>query len=145
MCVRYVRAKESVSRHEMRRLALRDALAARGLPLGGSERAWASMPHDGMRMLADLVAPGQSVAMGNESAGGALQRLEVSMRNAASLVSPCFSNGVLALNRCAPPQEVPPLFRVRTWRLPLVLASGPPAVADAISDRGAAATLFSDR
>jgi len=107
MCVRYVRAKGSVSRQEMRRLALRDALAAHGLPLGGSERAWASMPHDGMRVLAHLVGPDQSVAMGNESAGGALQRLEASMRNAASLVSPCFSNGVLALNRCAPPQEVP--------------------------------------
>jgi len=73
-------------------LALRDALAARGLPLGGSERAWASMPHDGMRVLADLVGPGQSV-----------------------------------------------------WRLPLVPASGPPVVVNAISDRGAAATLFSDR
>jgi hypothetical protein len=44
---------------EARRLALRDALAARGvsnvLPLGGCERAWAGMPHDGMRVLADLV------------------------------------------------------------------------------------------
>jgi len=87
MCVRYVRAKGSVSRQEMRRLALRDALASHGLPLGGSERAWASMPHEGMRVLADLVGPDQSVAMGNESAGGALQRLEASMRNAASLVS----------------------------------------------------------
>ena len=108
MCVRYVRAKERVSRHEMRKLAPRDALAARGLQLGGSEHAWASMPHDGTRVLADLVAPSQSVAMENESAGGALQRLEASMRNAASLVSPCFSNGVLALNRCTPPQEVQP-------------------------------------
>jgi len=87
MCVRYVRAKGSVSRQEMRRLALRDALAAHGLPLGGSARAWASMRHEGMRVLADLVGPDQSVAMGNESAGGALQRLEASMRNAASLVS----------------------------------------------------------
>src|SRR5215467_623444 len=55
------------------------------------------MPHDGMLVLADLVAPGQSVAMGNESAGEALQRLETSMRNAASHVS-----------HASPPQEVPP-------------------------------------
>jgi len=44
---------------EARRLELRDALAARGvsnvLALGGCERAWAGMPHDGMRVLADLV------------------------------------------------------------------------------------------
>ena len=44
---------------EARRISLRDALAARGvsnvLPLGGCERAWAGMPHDGMRVLADLV------------------------------------------------------------------------------------------
>jgi Acyl-CoA reductase (LuxC) len=44
---------------EPRRLALRDAVAARGVsnvvPLGHAERAFAGMPHDGMRVLADLV------------------------------------------------------------------------------------------
>jgi hypothetical protein len=44
---------------EPRRLALRDAVAARGVssvvPLGYAERAFAGMPHDGMRVLADLV------------------------------------------------------------------------------------------
>jgi hypothetical protein len=44
---------------ESSRLALRDAVAARGVsnvvPLGHAERAFASMPHDGMRVLADLV------------------------------------------------------------------------------------------
>jgi hypothetical protein len=44
---------------ESRRLALRDAVAARGVsnvvPLGHAERAFAGMPHDGMRVLADLV------------------------------------------------------------------------------------------
>lgn len=44
---------------EPRRLALRDAIAARGVsnvvPLGHAERAFAGMPHDGMRVLADLV------------------------------------------------------------------------------------------
>jgi hypothetical protein len=44
---------------EPRRLALRDAVAARGVsnvvPLGHAERAYAGMPHDGMRVLADLV------------------------------------------------------------------------------------------
>jgi hypothetical protein len=41
------------------RLALRDAIAARGVssivPLGHAERAFAGMPHDGMRVLSDLV------------------------------------------------------------------------------------------
>jgi len=44
---------------EPRRLALRDAVAARGVsnvvPLGHAERGFAGMPHDGMRVLADLV------------------------------------------------------------------------------------------
>lgn len=44
---------------EARRLALRDAIAARGVssivPLGHAERAFAGMPHDGMRVLSDLV------------------------------------------------------------------------------------------
>ena len=44
---------------EPRRLALRDALAALGVsnivPLGHAERAFAGMPHDGMRVLSDLV------------------------------------------------------------------------------------------
>jgi hypothetical protein len=44
---------------ESRRLALRDALAARGVsnvvPLGHAERAFAGMPHDGMRLLSELV------------------------------------------------------------------------------------------
>jgi Acyl-CoA reductase (LuxC) len=44
---------------EPRRLALRDAVAARGVssvvPLGHAERAFAGMPHDGMRVLSDLV------------------------------------------------------------------------------------------
>ena len=41
------------------RLALRDPVAARGVsnivPLGHAERAFAGMPHDGMRVLSDLV------------------------------------------------------------------------------------------
>ena len=44
---------------ESRRLALRDPVAARGVsnivPLGHAERAFAGMPHDGMRVLSDLV------------------------------------------------------------------------------------------
>ena len=44
---------------EPRRLALRDPVAARGVsnivPLGHAERAFAGMPHDGMRVLSDLV------------------------------------------------------------------------------------------
>src|SRR4029453_5622625 len=44
---------------ERRRLALRDAVAARGVSnvvsLGHAERAFAGMPHDGMRVLSDLV------------------------------------------------------------------------------------------
>jgi len=44
---------------EDRRLALRDRIAARGvssvLPLGACERAYAGMPHDGMRVLDQLV------------------------------------------------------------------------------------------
>jgi hypothetical protein len=44
---------------EPRRLGLRDAIAAHGVsnvvPLGRAERAFAGMPHDGMRVLADLV------------------------------------------------------------------------------------------
>ena len=44
---------------ESRRLALRDAVAARGVsnvvPLGHAERAFAGMPHDGMRVLSELV------------------------------------------------------------------------------------------
>jgi acyl-CoA reductase LuxC len=44
---------------EARRLGLRDAVAARGVsnivPLGHAERAFAGMPHDGMRVLSDLV------------------------------------------------------------------------------------------
>jgi Acyl-CoA reductase (LuxC) len=44
---------------EARRLDLRDELAARGvsnvLPLGEGERAYAGMPHDGMRVLSELV------------------------------------------------------------------------------------------
>jgi Acyl-CoA reductase (LuxC) len=44
---------------EPRRLALRDAVAARGVssvvPLGHAERAFPGMPHDGMRVLSDLV------------------------------------------------------------------------------------------
>jgi acyl-CoA reductase LuxC len=44
---------------EPRRLLLRDALAARGVsnivPLGHGERAFAGMPHDGMRVLSELV------------------------------------------------------------------------------------------
>lgn len=44
---------------EPRRLALRDLVAARGVsnivPLGHAERAFAGMPHDGMRVLSDLV------------------------------------------------------------------------------------------
>jgi hypothetical protein len=44
---------------EPRRLALRDAIAAHGVsnvvPLGRAERGFAGMPHDGMRVLADLV------------------------------------------------------------------------------------------
>jgi hypothetical protein len=44
---------------EPRRLALRDAVAARGVsnvvPLGHAERAFAGMPHDGMRVLSELV------------------------------------------------------------------------------------------
>jgi len=44
---------------EPRRLALRDALAALGVsnivPLGHAERAFAGMPHDGMRVLSELV------------------------------------------------------------------------------------------
>ena len=44
---------------EPRRLALRDAVAAQGVsnvvPLGHAERAFAGMPHDGMRVLSDLV------------------------------------------------------------------------------------------
>lgn len=44
---------------EARRRALRDAVAARGVssivPLGHAERAFAGMPHDGMRVLSDLV------------------------------------------------------------------------------------------
>jgi hypothetical protein len=41
-------------------MALRDALAAAGVsqvfPLGDGERAWAGMPHDGMRILSELVS-----------------------------------------------------------------------------------------
>ncbi len=44
---------------EPRRLALRDALAARGVsnvvPLGSAERGFVGMPHDGMRVLCQLV------------------------------------------------------------------------------------------
>jgi Acyl-CoA reductase (LuxC) len=44
---------------EPRRLALRDPVAARGVsnivPLGHAERAFAGMPHDGMRVLSGLV------------------------------------------------------------------------------------------
>jgi hypothetical protein len=44
---------------EPRRLELRDAVAAHGVsnvvPLGRAERAFAGMPHDGMRVLAELV------------------------------------------------------------------------------------------
>jgi Acyl-CoA reductase (LuxC) len=44
---------------ESRRLGLRDAVAAHGVsnivPLGRAERAFAGMPHDGMRVLAELV------------------------------------------------------------------------------------------
>jgi hypothetical protein len=44
---------------EPRRLGLRDAIAAHGVsnvvPLGRAERAFAGMPHDGMRVLSDLV------------------------------------------------------------------------------------------
>jgi hypothetical protein len=44
---------------EPRRLGLRDAIAAHGVsnvvPLGRAERGFAGMPHDGMRVLADLV------------------------------------------------------------------------------------------
>ena len=44
---------------EPRRRALRDFVAARGVsnivPLGHAERAFAGMPHDGMRVLSDLV------------------------------------------------------------------------------------------
>ena len=44
---------------EPRRLGLRDAVAAHGVsnvvPLGRAERAFAGMPHDGMRVLAELV------------------------------------------------------------------------------------------
>ena len=44
---------------EPRRLELRDAVAAHGVsnvvPLGHAERAFAGMPHDGMRVLAELV------------------------------------------------------------------------------------------
>jgi hypothetical protein len=44
---------------EARRLALRDAIAARGvssvLPLGSCEQVFAGMPHDGMLVLSQLV------------------------------------------------------------------------------------------
>jgi acyl-CoA reductase LuxC len=44
---------------ESRRLELRDAIAAAGvsniMPLGECERAYAGIPHDGMRVLSELV------------------------------------------------------------------------------------------
>jgi hypothetical protein len=45
---------------EARRVELLDEIAARGvsnvLPLGECERAYAGMPHDGMRILSELVS-----------------------------------------------------------------------------------------
>src|SRR4029078_4414449 len=45
---------------EAHRTQLRDAVAARGVsnvvPLGEAERAYAGMPHDGMRILSELLS-----------------------------------------------------------------------------------------